>query len=194
MFLISGGLRDERQCVHEGEEASERVGGGLEVPGGGVQPYQGGLAHHMGKTGRCVMLSSCTTKVPVLISIISGEILFNHRWRCTCYTTAGQICVSSQLPGRQELLPLQLVNCFFHCKWSTISSIVGGQLLLPLLLVNLFHCRWSTASSIVLGQVLLPLQLVSSFLHCSWSRLLPLQVVKYFFHYKWSSTSSMKGV
>ena len=52
MFFISGGLWDERQCVHEGEEATERVGGGLEVPGGGVQPYQGGLAHHSGETGR----------------------------------------------------------------------------------------------------------------------------------------------
>ena len=69
MFFISGLLRDERQCVHEGEEATERVGGGLEVPGGGVQPYQGWLAHHSGETGRCVMLSSCYTKVPVIISI-----------------------------------------------------------------------------------------------------------------------------
>ena len=37
------------------------------------------------------VLSSCHTKLPVLISIISGDVLFNHTWRCTCATTAGQI-------------------------------------------------------------------------------------------------------
>ena len=63
---MSVGLRDEKQCVHEGEEATERAGGGLEVPGAGVQPYQGGLAHHNGKTGRCVILSSRITKVHFL--------------------------------------------------------------------------------------------------------------------------------
>ena len=88
--------------MHEGKEATERAGGGLEVPGGGVQPYQGGLAHHTRKTGRCVMLSSCHTIVHVLISLISGEVLFHHSWRSSSATTAGQICVPSQLPGRQD--------------------------------------------------------------------------------------------
>ena len=147
---------------HEGEDATERAGGGLEVPGGGVQPYEGGLAHHMGETGRCVMLSSCRTKLPVLISIISGEVLFNHSLRSTCSTTAGQICILLQLPGRQELHQLQLVKYFFHCSWSTTSSIAAGQLLLPLQLVNyFFHCSWSTTSSISAGEV--------NFFHCSWS-------------------------
>ena len=52
LFFISGGPRHDRQYVHKGEEATERAGGALEVPGGGVQPYQGGLAHHMGNRGR----------------------------------------------------------------------------------------------------------------------------------------------
>ena len=91
------------------------------------------------------MLSSSHTKVPVLISIISGEVCFNHNWRSTCSTTAGEICVPSQIPGRQELLPLQLVNCFFHCRWSSTFSITPGQCL--------FHNIWS-------GQVHLPLQLL----------------------------------
>ena len=133
------------------------------------------------------MLSSCHAKVPVLIYIICGQVLFNHRWICTCYTTAGQICVSSQLPARQELLPLQLVNCFFHCSWSSISSITGGQVLLPLQLVNyIFHCSLGTSS--IAGDKRLPLQVVSYFFHCSWSTAssivvsqvpLPLQLVKY---------------
>ena len=55
MFFIIGGLWDEKQCVHEGEDATERAGGRLDVPGGGVQPYHGGLTHHMGKTGRGVL-------------------------------------------------------------------------------------------------------------------------------------------
>ena len=46
------------------------------------------------------MLSSCHTKVHVLICIIYDEVPFNHSWICTCSTTAGQICVLSQLPGR----------------------------------------------------------------------------------------------
>ena len=45
------------------------------------------------------MLSSCHTKVLVLISVMSGEVLFNHSWRSTCATSAGQICVPSQLSG-----------------------------------------------------------------------------------------------
>ena len=105
MFFISGGLRDERHCAHEGEVATDRAGGGLEVPGGGVKPYQGGLAHHIGETGRCAMLSSCCTKLHVVISVISGDVLFNHTWRSICSTTAFQIYVPSQLPDRQELLP-----------------------------------------------------------------------------------------
>ena len=43
------------------------------------------------------MLSSCYTKLLVLISVMSGEVLFNHSWRSTCATSAGQICVPSQL-------------------------------------------------------------------------------------------------
>ena len=45
---------------------------------------------------------------------------------------------------------------YFHCSWSITSSIAGGQLLLPLQLVNLFHCRRSTACSIAAGQLLFP--------------------------------------
>ena len=44
-----GGVRPDRQCVHEGEEAAKRAQGAFEVPGGGVQPYQGELIHHMEK-------------------------------------------------------------------------------------------------------------------------------------------------
>ena len=105
-------------------------------------------------------------KIPLLIYNISGEALFNQNWRCTCYTTAGQIYVLSQLPFRQELLPLQLVNYFFHCRWLTTSSTAAGQLI-PLQVVNFLHCTWSTASSIVVGQVLLPLHLVNHIFHCS---------------------------
>ena len=135
-------------------------------------------------------------KSTVLISIISGVELFNHNWRCTCYTTAGQIYISSQLPGRQELLPLQLVNYLFHYRWSITSSTAAGQFI-PLQVVNcFFHCSWSTPSSNVVGQVLLPLQMGKYFFHCSWSntssiaasQLLPLQVVN-FFHCRWSTTS-----
>ena len=64
------------------------------------------------------MLSSCHTKVLVLISIISVEVFFNHCWRSTYSTTAAEICVPLQLPGRQEI---------FHCSWSTASSIAGGN-------------------------------------------------------------------
>jgi len=48
-------------------------------------------------------------KIPVLISIISGEVHFNHRHaqRNTCSITAGQFC------------------------WSMASSIAGGQRVLP---------------------------------------------------------------
>jgi len=121
-----------------------------------------------GNRKRCVMFSSCHTNVPVLISIISGEELFNHSWRSTCATTARQICVPQQLPGRQDLLPLQLDNCFFHCSWSTTSSIAPGQGLLPLQVVNFFfHCSWSTTSSVATGQLPLSLQLVYYFFHCS---------------------------
>ena len=31
---------------------TDGAGGALEVPVGGVQPYQGGLAHHTGNRGR----------------------------------------------------------------------------------------------------------------------------------------------
>ena len=131
-------------------------------------------------------------KIPVLIYIISGEVLFNQNCRCTCYTTADQICVSSQLPVRQELLPLQLVNYFFHCRWLTTSSIAGCQLYLLLQVVNnVFRCRWSTTSYIVAGQLLLPLLLFKYFFHYRGSRtssvtggqrLLPLHLVNYIFH------------
>jgi len=80
---------------------------------------------------RCVMLSSCHTKIPVLISIISVEALFNHSWKSTCFTTVGQIRIPSQLPGRQELLPLQLVICFLHQSWSVTSSITDGHVFVP---------------------------------------------------------------
>ena len=112
-----------------------------------------------GNRKRCVMFSTCHTNVP--ISNISGEELFNHSWRSTCATTASQICVPQHLPGRQDLLPLQLVNCFFHCSWSTTSSIAPGQGLLLLQVVNMFfHCSWSRTSSIAAGILLFPLQLV----------------------------------
>ena len=133
----------------------------------------------MGKTGRCFMLSSCCTKLHVLISVISGEVLFNHTWRSTCFTTAGQIpyqTTASSITGGQlttsiaaghELHPLQVVN-FIHCSWSTTCSISGCQLLFPLQLVNYFvHCSWSNTCSIAGGQ-LLPLQLVNYFFYCSW--------------------------
>ena len=80
------------------------------------------------------MLSSCHTKVPVVVSIISDEVLFNQSWRYTCSTTA----------GKEERLPLQLVKCFFHLRWSSTFSIAGGHVRFPLQLVNyFFHCSWS---------------------------------------------------
>ena len=57
------------------------------------------------------MLSSCHTKVLVLISVISGEVLFNHSWRSTCATSAGQICVPSQLSGNGAIT---LARMSFH--------------------------------------------------------------------------------
>ena len=137
-------------------------------------------------------------KIPVLIYIISGEALFYQNCRCTCYTTAGQIYVLSQLPVRQELLPLQLVNYFFHCRWLTTSSTAAGQLI-PLQGVNFFHCSWSTYS--IAGGQLLTLHLVNCFFHCSWSSSssiasgqphLPLQLIN-FFHCRWSAISSITG-
>ena len=83
LFFISGGLWDERQCVHEGEEATERVGGGLEVPGGGVQPYQGGLAHHSGEQ----------EEVCYVVILLHKSTYYNFYlgWSSTCSITAGQV-------------------------------------------------------------------------------------------------------
>jgi len=191
-------------CVHEGEEAmndKEEDLKSLEDWRRSTTISQRTGASPVGNRKRCVMFSSCHTKVPVLISIISAEELFNHSWRRTCATTARQICVPQQLPGRQDLLPLQPVNCFFHCNWSTTSSIAPGQGLLPLQVVNFFfHCSWSTTSSVATGQLPLPLQVVNFFFQCSWSKtssiaagiiLLPLQLVYYFFHCIWSTTCSI---
>ena len=50
------------------------------------------------------MLSSCHTKVPVLHSIISDEVPFNHSWRCTCSTTAGHICVQDDFQDDYEMV------------------------------------------------------------------------------------------
>ena len=72
--------------------------------------------------------------------------------------------------GGQLVIPLQLVNYFFHRRGSATSSIAAGQLLLPLVMVSyFFHCRWSATSSIAGGQLLLPLQVVNYFFHCRWS-------------------------
>ena len=57
------------------------------------------------------MLSSCHTKVLVLMSVMSGEVLFNHSWRSTCATSAGQICVPSQLSGNGAIT---LARMSFH--------------------------------------------------------------------------------
>ena len=87
MFFISGGLRDERQCVHEGEEATERVGGGLEVPGGGVQPYQEGLGHHIGKQEEvCYVVilshkSTCSNFCHIWRSIFTAGLI-SEEFRC----------------------------------------------------------------------------------------------------------------
>ena len=115
--------------------------------------------------------------------------------------TAAQICVPSQLPGRQELLRLQLVKCFFHHSWST-SSIAAGKILLPLQLVKyFFHCSWSNTSSIAACQILLQLQVVKYFFRHSGSTVSSIiagqvfftiicGVVKYFLvHCSWSSAS-----
>ena len=129
-------------------------------------------------------------------SIISGVVLvlpqlvkyiFNHNylvdknflhcsWSNSSSIVAVHVLLMSLLDkyifiaGGQLLLPLQVVNYFFSCSWSATSSIAGGQLLLPLQVVNcFFHWRWSTTFSIGDGQLLLPLQLVSYFFHCRWS-------------------------
>ena len=50
------------------------------------------------------MLSSCHTKVPVLISFISDEVPFKHTWRCTCSTTAGQMYVQDDFQDDYEMV------------------------------------------------------------------------------------------
>ena len=151
-------------------------------------------------------------------SIISGVVLvlpqlvkyiFNHNYlldksflHCSWSNSSSIVAVHVLLislldkyifiAGVQLVIPLQLVNYFFHWSGSASSSIAAGQLLLPLVMVSyFFHCSWSTTSSIGAGQILLPSEPVNYFFHCSWSTtssiaagqlLLPLQLVNYFFH------------
>ena len=96
---------------------------------------------------------------------IPNYCFFHYRW-LTNYFHCSWSSTSSIAGG--QLLPLQLVNYFFHFRLSTSSSIAAGHQLLPLQLVNyFFRCRWST-SSIAAGQLLLALQMVNFFFHCSW--------------------------
>ena len=50
------------------------------------------------------MLSSCHTKVPVLISIIYDEVPFHHTWICTCFTTASQMYVQDDFQDDYEMV------------------------------------------------------------------------------------------
>ena len=129
-------------------------------------------------------------------SIISGVVLvlpqlvkyiFNHNYlldknflHCSWSNSSSIVAVHVLLislldkyifvAGGQLVIPLQLVNYFFHRRGSATSSIAAGQLLLPLVMVSyFFHCRWSATSSIAGGQLLLPLQVVNYFFHCRWS-------------------------
>ena len=130
------------------------------------------------------------TDEDVLITPLLIKYVFHHNYLVDKNYFHCSWSTTSSIAGGQVLLPLQVVTYFFQCSWSTYS-IAGRQLL--------FHCRWSTASSIAVGQVLLPLQVVKYFFQCSWSttfsiaacQLLPLQVVNYFFHCSWSTDSSI---
>ena len=129
-------------------------------------------------------------------SIISGVVLvlpqlvkyiFNHNYlldknflHCSWSNSSSIVAVHVLLislldkyifvAGGQLVIPLQLVNYFFHRRGSATSSIAAGQLLLPLVMVSyFFHCRWSATSSIAGGQLLLQLQVVNYFFHCRWS-------------------------
>ena len=129
-------------------------------------------------------------------SIISGVVLvlpqlvkyiFNHNylldknflhcsWSNSSSIVAVHVLLTSLLDkyifiaGGQLVIPLQLVNYFFHWRRSATSSIAAAQLLLPLVMVSyFFHYSWSTTSSIGYGQLLLSLQVVNYFFHCRWS-------------------------
>ena len=110
------------------------AGGGLEVPGGGVQPYHRGLAHHSGETGRGVLC--CHLVAQKYFSITAGEVLvLPHLVK---YVFCHNYLVDKN---------------YFRCSWSNTSAIVAGQLLLPLHLAKYF--------SITVGNLLLSSQLVN---------------------------------
>ena len=134
--------------------------------------------------------SSISGVVLVLPQLV--KYIFNHKylldknflhcsWSSSSSIVAVHVLLTSLLDkyifiaGGQLVIPLQLVNYFFHWRWPATSSVAAAQLLLPLVMVTyFFHCRWSSTSSIGDGQLLLPLQMVN-----------------YFFHWRRSTTSSI---